>query len=130
MFTHGAMCSAYSGNCIISNFTAGRDSNRGGCKQSCRFHYKISDSDKTYPLMSSKDLSGIFMIKHFTDHRIDSLKIEGRMKSNLYVAATCKSYRNLIDSHNDQNTHFFKQDQALEDINTYSNRGYTTGFIT
>jgi putative protease len=101
MFIHGAMCMAYSGNCVISNYTAGRDSNRGGCIQSCRFQYqqinpktgKAADSF----FMSSKDMSGVEYVPDFCRAGIDSLKIEGRMKSLFYVASLCRAYRRAID---------------------------------
>ena len=108
MFAHGAMCMAYSGNCTISNFTAGRDSNRGGCIQSCRLPYHIqskeqgwenSEQDDLVTFMSSRDLWGIEQIGEFFKHQICSVKIEGRMKSSFYVALTCKVYRQLIDAY-------------------------------
>jgi putative protease len=107
MFIHGAMCMAYSGNCVISNFTAGRDSNRGGCIQSCRFTYKqtakkgltvLSDRTATSHVISSKDMMGVDHIPHFVSATIDSLKIEGRMKSALYVATTTAAYRRALDA--------------------------------
>ncbi|MEB3343740.1 peptidase U32 family protein [Okeania sp.] len=101
MFIHGAMCMAYSGNCTISNFTAGRDSNRGGCIQSCRFPYQLAakTDDRPVTFMSSKDLWGIHQIGTFFEQQICSLKIEGRMKSSFYVAVTCRAYRQAIDAY-------------------------------
>lgn len=107
MFVHGAMCMAYSGNCTISNYTLGRDSNRGGCSQSCRFGYDFWSSNEDalankkpmvedHSFMSSKDLRGVERIPEFLDKEITSLKIEGRMKSNLYVATTVQSYANAL----------------------------------
>lgn len=103
VFGHGAMCMAFSGNCVISNYTAGRDSNRGGCIQSCRFKYKLSesreaDSDDDGFFFSSKDLRGIQHMEAFHRHQIDSLKIEGRMKSPLYVATTVRAYKAARDA--------------------------------
>ena len=96
LFIHGSMCMAYSGNCVISNYTAGRDSNRGGCVQSCRFHYDVQETNKEETcktsFMSSKDLRGLEQLPQFLEQGIDSLKIEGRMKSNLYVATTTRVY--------------------------------------
>lgn len=99
MFIHGALCMSYSGHCIISNYTAGRDSNRGGCKQSCRFEYTLQHPEKTQHafFMSSKDLNGMALLSEFFQEGITSLKIEGRMKSNLYVATLVKAYRSAID---------------------------------
>ena len=98
MFIHGAMCMAFSGNCTISNYTAGRDSNRGGCIQSCRFSYQIQpDAHDSVPqqissFMSSKDLNGLRLLPNFVEAGIDSIKIEGRMKSTLYAATTVSVY--------------------------------------
>ncbi|MCB0345168.1 MAG: U32 family peptidase [Bdellovibrionales bacterium] len=114
MFLHGAMCMSYSGHCTISNFTAGRDANRGGCIQSCRFPYKqtrletaggmgvaedntLDNLGEEAHFMSSKDLFGSALLNEFFRYNIDSLKIEGRMKSALYLAVTCRTYRKLID---------------------------------
>lgn len=122
MFIHGAMCSAYSGNCTISNYTAGRDSNRGGCKQSCRFHYQINQAGSDLPLMSSRDLNGLHLMKDWVDAGIDSLKIEGRMKSCLYVASSCKAYREGVQAMQEDRD---ISSWAWEELNSYSNRGYT-----
>lgn len=107
MFVHGAMCMAYSGNCTISNYTLARDSNRGGCAHSCRFSYSIwhhRDHRKSgapplreeVNLMSSRDLRGMAHLPQFVDAQISSLKIEGRMKSNLYVATTVGTYAKAL----------------------------------
>lgn len=122
MFIHGAMCSAYSGNCTISNYTAGRDSNRGGCKQSCRFHYQVNNSGESLPLMSSRDLNGLHLMKDWVGAGIDSLKIEGRMKSCLYVASSCKAYREGVQAMAENRE---VASWAFDELNSYSNRGYT-----
>lgn len=122
MFIHGAMCSAYSGNCTISNYTAGRDSNRGGCKQSCRFHYQVNQSGESLPLMSSRDLNGLHLMKDWVNSGIDSLKIEGRMKSCLYVASSCKAYREGVQAIAEERE---ISPWAWDELNSYSNRGYT-----
>ncbi len=107
MFIHGAMCMAYSGNCTISNYTLARDSNRGGCAQSCRFDYSVwksahqreaglSPQHENINFMSSKDLRGVEQLPRFIDAQITSLKIEGRMKSNLYVATTVQVYAQAL----------------------------------
>ncbi|MBT4790082.1 MAG: U32 family peptidase, partial [Halobacteriovoraceae bacterium] len=101
MFIHGSMCMAYSGNCVISNFTQGRDSNRGGCAHSCRFEYSLDynqselERKKTY-FMSSKDLNGLKVLEQFIEAGIDSIKIEGRMKSHLYAATMSKVYAQAL----------------------------------
>ncbi len=100
MFVHGAMCMAYSGHCVISNFTQGRDSNRGGCAHSCRFSYEIDlgSGEKTSShFMSSKDLEGLAVLPRFVQTGIVSLKVEGRMKSPLYAATTTRVYRMALD---------------------------------
>ncbi|MBF0239093.1 MAG: U32 family peptidase [SAR324 cluster bacterium] len=127
MFIHGSMCMAYSGHCTISNFTAGRDSNRGGCVQSCRFEYSFTNHNQesiTQSFMSSKDLQGIELLAKFVKYEIDSLKIEGRMKSNLYVATTVMSYVNglrtvLSDHEQHHNT------QWKTELLKVRHRGYT-----
>ncbi|MFI5390909.1 MAG: U32 family peptidase, partial [Bacteriovoracales bacterium] len=100
MFVHGSMCMAYSGNCVISNFTMGRDSNRGGCAHNCRFDYTvdIEGQEKSAYFMSSKDLKGLNLLNDFSQAGIDSLKIEGRMKTNLYVGTVTKTYKRAITS--------------------------------
>ncbi len=132
LFIHGSMCMAYSGNCTISNFTKGRDSNRGGCAQSCRFEYNLDISDGPSPgaralsgassevavgavngshgtqkrdhtfFMSSKDLMGIELIPDFVEAQIDSVKIEGRMRSPLYAGMISKIYREALDEFSDE----------------------------
>jgi len=100
LFVHGAMCMSYSGQCTISNYMAGRDSNRGGCVHSCRFEYKLFDQGQetsSRHLISSKDLSGIGLLERFVQLGIDSAKIEGRMKSNLYIASTLRAYRAVLN---------------------------------
>ena len=103
MFIHGSMCMAYSGNCTISNFTQGRDSNRGGCAHSCRFEYSIdfnhldSKEKKTAYFMSSKDLNGIKVLPEYIEHEIDSIKVEGRMKSHLYAGTISKTYSEALN---------------------------------
>ena len=118
------MCMAYSGNCTISNYTAGRDSNRGGCIQSCRFRYNTDEGQSGY-FLSSKDLEGIGMMNRFIDFEIDSLKIEGRMKSALYVATTVRAYVAARDRIlNNQPPDFAR---LSEELNTMSHRDYTNG---
>ncbi|MBT4263846.1 MAG: U32 family peptidase [Deltaproteobacteria bacterium] len=99
MFVQGAMCMAYSGHCTLSTYIAGRDSNRGGCIQNCRFQYQLYQEShppvSTY-FLSSRDLCGIGLLAEFIEAGIDSLKIEGRMKSNLYIASTVRAYANAL----------------------------------
>lgn len=102
MFIHGSMCMAYSGNCVISNFTQGRDSNRGGCAHSCRFEYSIDFNDaedlekRNRYFMSSTDLNGLRVLEEFIKAGIDSIKVEGRMKSHLYAGTMSKVYAEAL----------------------------------
>ncbi|MCP4295453.1 MAG: U32 family peptidase [Proteobacteria bacterium] len=130
MFVHGAMCVSYSGHCTISNYTAGRDANRGGCIQNCRFKYQLIPEDsepvESY-FMSSKDLSGMEQLGKFTQSGIDSLKIEGRMKSNLYIASTVRAYsqalKELVIEGNPDLEYWSRELQKIP------HRDYTTGSL-
>lgn len=103
VFIHGGMCSNYSGRCVMSNRMTNRDANRGGCAHSCRWKYHVYDddhliSDPDNPLsMSSKDLRATEYIGDLIEAGVSSLKIEGRMKSEYYIAQVVKTYRQLID---------------------------------
>ncbi|MBE9099014.1 U32 family peptidase [filamentous cyanobacterium LEGE 07170] len=138
MFTHGAMCMAYSGHCTISNFTAGRDSNRGGCIQSCRIPYFLkSDADSTnraasaepITFMSSRDLWGIGQVGEFFRQGICSLKIEGRMKSSFYVAIATRVYRRLIDAYATGQGAEALLDWAATELRSLPNRDYFPGSL-
>lgn len=102
VFIHGGMCMSISGKCVLSNYMTGRDANRGGCAQSCRWFYNLYDenknlvSDKLFTF-SSKDLQTIKYIKKLIKYNVASLKIEGRMKSEYYLASIISQYRKLID---------------------------------
>ena len=99
MFIHGSLCSAYSGNCVISNYTRGRDANRGGCAHSCRLEYQIDHEDGSSTrdfFMSSRDLNGLSSLEHFARAGIDSVKIEGRMKGHYYAGITAKVYADAL----------------------------------
>ena len=137
IFVHGAMCASYSGKCVISNYSAGRDSNRGGCVQSCRHTYQLIDPDsgskqqRTH-IMNAKDLMGIDTLPNIIKANIESVKIEGRMKSNLYVANAVSAYRNAIDYCHLKLT----QNQPLDttylttlktQLSAVSNRTFSTG---
>lgn len=132
-FVHGAMCISYSGRCLLSNYLASRDSNRGECVQACRWEYVIreknhqgeldivEDNKGTY-ILNSKDLNMIHNLDKLRDAGIDSFKIEGRMKSQYYVANVINAYRRTID--NDYNA----KEEYINDLYKNSHRGYTTGF--
>ena len=111
IFIHGSMCMAYSGNCVISNYTQGRDSNRGGCAHSCRFEYSLDSQDyekKNAYFMSSKDLQGIRFLKDCVDLGIDSLKVEGRMKTHHYVGTISKVYSEALQFYREHG-HFLSE---------------------
>ena len=94
-FIHGAMCSSISGKCVLSNYVTGRDSNRGGCAQICRWLFQNKDNPK-FSIMP-KDLNMVSYIKEMIDIGVNSLKIEGRMRSIYYIATVVKTYRIIID---------------------------------
>ena len=130
MFIHGAMCMAYSGQCFLSNYTVNRDANRGGCIQNCRFNYEFLNKSgelEEATLLSSKDLCGLSLLPQFFDAGIDSVKIEGRMRSSLYVATTVRAHSQAIRS--------IRQDRSSdnsyweEELMKLPNRGYTKGFL-
>ena len=108
VFIHGGMCVNYSGRCTLSNVMTLRDANRGGCAQSCRWKYRmyneanelVSKDDCLFS-MSSKDLQAASVITELMDMGIDSLKIEGRMKTAYYIATVVKAYRQLIDTYHE-----------------------------
>ena len=108
-FIHGAMCSSYSGRCVLSNYLTGRDANRGGCAQICRWEFPLYDKNNniiesdTMFTASSKDLMMIDYIKDMIEIGVSSLKVEGRMRSNYYVATVINTYRNMIDDYYSNN---------------------------
>ena len=94
-FVHGAMCTSISGKCIMSNYMTGRDSNRGGCAQICRW---VFNEDEEYPFtMTPKDLNFIDYIKDMIDKGVNTFKVEGRMRSIYYIATVILCYRRVID---------------------------------
>jgi putative protease len=139
IFVHGAMCASYSGKCVISNYTSGRDSNRGGCVQSCRHTYEIKDVhsgslEDTTHIMNAKDLMGIRQLPSIIRAGIDSVKVEGRMKSNLYVANISRIYRKALDAIDDALLRdpeaTFTDDFFLSfetELQKVSNRGFSSG---
>lgn len=139
-FVHGAMCISYSGRCLLSNYMTGRDSNRGQCAHPCRYNYSLveekrpgeyfpvyEDERGTY-IMNSHDLCMIEHIPEIVDSGIESLKIEGRMKSSYYVATVVKAYRQAIDSYlKDKENYKFNNEWLLE-LEKSSHREFSTGF--
>lgn len=139
-FIHGAMCIAYSGRCTLSNHMTARDSNRGGCCQSCRWDYDLYelDGNEEKPLfaegdspfaMSPKDLKLIESIPRMIELGIDSLKIEGRMKSIHYVATVVSVYRKVIDAYCADPENFTIQQEWLEELDKCANRETAPAFF-
>ncbi|MCA1031849.1 U32 family peptidase [Bacillus timonensis] len=140
-FIHGAMCIAYSGRCTLSNHMTARDSNRGGCCQSCRWDYdlfKVEANEKEVALfseedapfaMSPKDLKLIESIPKMIELGIDSLKIEGRMKSIHYVATVVSVYRKVIDAYCADPENFEIKQEWLEELDKCANRDTATAFF-
>jgi putative protease len=138
-FIHGAMCIAYSGRCTLSNHMTARDSNRGGCCQSCRWDYDLMQVEETeVPLfeqgdapfaMSPKDLNLITSIPKLIEQGIDSLKIEGRMKSIHYVATVVTVYRKVIDAYCADPENFEFKQEWIEELDKCANRETASAFF-
>ncbi|PKG24467.1 peptidase U32 family protein [Niallia nealsonii] len=139
-FIHGAMCIAYSGRCTLSNHMTARDSNRGGCCQSCRWDYDLYklEDNKENPLfanedspfaMSPKDLKLIESIPGMIEIGIDSLKIEGRMKSIHYIATVVSVYRKVIDAYCADPDNFVINEEWLKELDKCANRETAPAFF-
>lgn len=132
VFIHGGMCTSISGKCMLSNHMVNRDANRGGCAHSCRWNYDLYDGNvkinqDSYFNMGSKDLCAIKVIKELIEMGVDSLKIEGRMKSDYYIATIVRAYRNIIDSI--LNNEEIDYNYFLGEIKKAENRMSSTGFL-
>ena len=141
-FVHGAMCISYSGRCLLSNYFTGRDANRGACTHPCRWKYAVVEetrpgeympvfeNERGTFLFNSKDLCMIGHIPDLLDTGVDSLKIEGRMKTALYVAAVARTYRRAIDDcMKDRALYEKNMDWYLDQISDCTYRQFTTGFF-
>ena len=140
-FIHGAMCISYSGRCLLSNYLVGRDANQGACTHPCRWKYSIVEETRpgeympvfenergTY-IFNSKDLCMIEHIPEILDAGVDSLKIEGRMKTALYVATVARTYRKAIDDYNESPEKYYaNMEWYKEEIGKCTYREFTTGF--
>ena len=140
-FVHGAMCISYSGRCLLSNYFTGRDANQGACTHPCRWKYAVVEetrpgeylpvyeNDRGTFIFNSKDLCMVDHIPELLEAGIDSMKVEGRMKTALYVAAIARAYRKAIDdclaSEEVYRAHL---DWYLAEVSKCTNRRYTTGF--
>lgn len=141
-FVHGAMCISYSGRCLLSNYMTGRDANKGACTHPCRWKYALVEENRpgeyfpvfenergTY-IFNSKDLCMIEYIPELVRAGIDSFKIEGRMKTALYVACVTRTYRKAIDDFFDsEETYRKNMDWYREEISKCTYRNFTTGFF-
>lgn len=133
VFIHGGMCSSYSGKCMLSNEMCNRDPNRGGCAHSCRWYYHLYRNEvplypnENYLSMSSKDLCLINEVPSLIDAGVDSLKIEGRMKSYNYLAIVISLYRKAIDSYYEGKD--FDLNKYLPLLSLAENREFGHGFI-
>ena len=140
-FAHGAMCMSYSGRCLLSNYMTGRDANMGDCAQPCRYKYHlveekrpgeyfpIEEHDEGTFIMNSKDLCMIEHIDEMIEAGIASLKIEGRVKSEYYLATVIRSYRMAIDAYYADPENYKYDPSLLEEIKKVSHRDFTTGFF-
>lgn len=141
-FVHGAMCISYSGRCLLSNYMVGRDANQGACTHPCRWKYSIVEETRPgeyYPvyenergtyIFNSKDLCMIEHIPELIDAGVDSLKIEGRMKTALYVATVARTYRKAIDDYK-KDPELYRKNMPwyLDQISNCTYRQFTTGFF-
>ena len=140
MFGQGAMCISYSGRCLLSSYFTGRDANRGSCAQCCRWKYAlveetrpgqyfpIAEDERGTYIMNSKDLCLLPYLPEVMACGVDSLKIEGRMKSVHYAASVTKAYRAAIDSYVKDPQNFVVRQEWREELAKVSHRPYTTGF--
>ena len=121
VFIHGAMCTSFSGRCVLSNYATNRDSNRGGCAQVCRWMFNINESENTF-MMMPKDLNMAYYLKDLIDLGVNSFKVEGRMRSIYYVASIIMTYRNLIDKIKTNNLTKKDLDYSIAVLNQTANR--------
>ena len=141
-FIHGAMCISYSGRCLLSNYFTGRDANLGACTHPCRWKYylmeenrpgeylPVFENDRGTYIFNSKDLCMIEYIPEIVDAEIDSLKVEGRMKTALYVAAVARTYRRAIDDFFEDPAKYQENlEYYREEIAKCTYRQFTTGFF-
>ena len=144
IFVHGAMCVSYSGRCLLSHYMTGRDANRGACAQPCRYKYFLQEEKRPgefFPLaedergtyiMNSRDLCLLQYLPALIEAGVDALKIEGRMKSPLYVAMTGRVYRQALDSYQRMRRPFTEEQlqEWLQELSGVATRDFTAGFIS
>ncbi len=140
-FIHGAMCIAYSGRCLLSDYRTGRSSNRGACVQACRWNYEIRERDSqtgfmemqedergTY-IMNSKDLNLLDYIAELDKAGVCSFKIEGRMKSEYYLATVVNAYRRAIDAYYEQGESYKENALFQNELKKTAHREFTTAYL-
>ncbi len=141
-FVHGAMCISYSGRCLLSNYMTGRDANRGACTHPCRWKYflmeetrpgeyfPVEENERGTYIFNSRDLCMVEHIPELVAAGIDSFKIEGRMKTALYVAVVARTYRKAIDDYFESPSKYMENlPWYREEISKCTYRTYTTGFF-
>ena len=141
-FIHGAMCISYSGRCLLSDYRTGRSSNRGECVQACRWHYEIREKDSecgfmemqedergTY-IMNSKDLNLLDYIADLNKAGVCSFKIEGRMKSEYYLATVVNAYRRALDAYYEMGDKYKENPLYQEELKKTAHREFTTAYIS
>lgn len=129
VFLHGAMCTCYSGRCVLSNYFTNRDSNRGGCAQVCRFVFDLDEKRKTNYSIATKDLNLSKHIPELIEMGVKSLKIEGRMRSSYYVATVISCYRKLIDAYYNNSFSDSLLEKTSKILNRVANRESTSQYF-
>lgn len=141
VFVHGAMCISHSGRCLLSNYMAGRDANKGACVQACRWKYNLVEEtrpNERFPVLedergtyifNSKDLCLLDYVPELIQAGVDSFKIEGRMKSMHYVASVVNAYRMAIDAYFEDPANYTVKTSWKDELRKVSHRSYTNGFI-
>lgn len=134
-FIHGAMCASYSGRCVLSNYFTGRDANRGGCAQICRWTFDLLDENKKIIkcpkkfTFQTKDLTMLKYIPEMIDIGIDSFKIEGRMRSIYYIASVVSTYRKVIDEYCNNKEKYEYNLEYEKTLSSVANRDSITQFF-
>ncbi len=144
VFVHGAMCVSYSGRCLLSAFMTGRDANQGACAHPCRYSYylveekrldqffQLEEDDRGSYILNSRDLCLLEFLPQLLEIGVDAFKVEGRMKSPLYVASVASVYRQALDTLSIEGKQAFDNLLPLfqQELNSSASRPFTTGFIT
>lgn len=129
VFLHGAMCTCYSGRCVLSNYVTNRDSNRGGCAQVCRFCFDLDKKRKKNFSIATKDLNLADHIKDLIEIGVKHLKVEGRMRGTYYIATVISCYRNLIDAYYNNNWTKSNLERNLKLLSRVANRESTSQYF-